>query len=70
LARGAALNEWLQQVRTTLLGAEIMVGLKRVGLTDLNFAASRQLIKDVAAAIENHQLGYNYRQANNRCAIC
>ena len=53
-----ALNEWLQQVRTKLLDAEIMAGLKRLDLPDLDFTPSKQLVKDVAAAIENHQLGY------------
>jgi ubiquinone/menaquinone biosynthesis C-methylase UbiE len=53
-----ALHELLQQVRTKLLGAEIMVGLKKLDLPDIDFTAAKQMVKDVAAAIENHQLGY------------
>jgi ubiquinone/menaquinone biosynthesis C-methylase UbiE len=52
------LNELLQQVRTKLLGAEIMIGLKKLDLPDLDFTAAKQMVKDAAAAIENHQLGY------------
>jgi len=52
------LNELLQQVRTKLLGAEIMIGLKKLDLPDLDLTAAKQMVKDVAAAIENHQLGY------------
>jgi ubiquinone/menaquinone biosynthesis C-methylase UbiE len=53
-----ALHELLQQVRTKLLGAEIMVGLKKLELPNVDFVAAKQTVKDVAAAIENHQLGY------------
>ena len=53
-----ALRELLQQVRTKLLGAEIMVGLKKLDLPDVDFTAAKQMVKDVAAAVENSQLGY------------
>ena len=53
-----ALIELLQQLSTKLLGAEIMVGLKKLDLPDLDFTAAKQMVKDVAAAVENRQLGY------------
>jgi arsenite methyltransferase len=57
-AHDEALHELLQQVKTKLLGAEIMVGLKKLNLPGVDFTAAKQMVKDVAAAIENHQLGY------------
>jgi ubiquinone/menaquinone biosynthesis C-methylase UbiE len=53
-----ALTELVGQVRTKLLGAEIMVGLKKLDLPGVDFGAAKQLVKDVVAAIEHRQLGY------------
>jgi hypothetical protein len=47
-----------QQVRTKLLGAEIMVGLKKLDLPGVDFAAAGQVVKDVVAVIEQRGLGY------------
>ena len=62
-----ALIELVQQVRKKLLGAEIMVGLKKLDLRDVDFITAKQMIKDVAAAIENHQLGYAIITASKAC---
>ena len=53
-----ALTELAQQVRTKLLGAEIMVGLKKLDLPGVDFGAAKQLVKDVVAVIEQRGLGY------------
>ena len=53
-----ALIELVQQVRSKLLGAEIMVGLKKLDLPGVDFSAAKQMVKDVVVAIEEHQLGY------------
>src|SRR5258708_18501701 len=53
-----ALTELVGQVRTKLLGAEIMVGLKKLDLPGVDFGAAKRLVKDVVAAIEQRQLGY------------
>jgi ubiquinone/menaquinone biosynthesis C-methylase UbiE len=53
-----ALTELVGQVRTKLLGAEIMVGLKKLDLPGVDFGAAKRLVKGVVAAIEQRQLGY------------
>jgi ubiquinone/menaquinone biosynthesis C-methylase UbiE len=53
-----ALTELAQQVRTKLLGAEIMVGLKKLDLPGVDFAAAKQVVKDLVAVIEQRGLGY------------
>jgi arsenite methyltransferase len=53
-----ALTELVGQVRSKLLGAEIMVGLKKLDLPGVDFGAAKQLMKNVVAAIERRQLGY------------
>lgn len=53
-----ALSELVHQVRAKLLGAEIMVGLKKLDLPGVDFSTAKQMVKDVTAAIEDRQLGY------------
>ena len=52
------LIQLVHQVRAKLLGAEIMVALKKLDLPGVNFSAAKQMVKDVSAAIEELQLGY------------
>ncbi len=52
------LTELVQQVRAKLLGAEIMVGLKKLDLPGVDFSAAKQMVKGVVAAIERRQMGY------------
>ena len=51
-------SELVQQVRAKLLGAEIMVGLKKLDLPGVDLGTAKQMVKDVRTAIEEHQLGY------------
>jgi arsenite methyltransferase len=53
-----SLRELVKQVRTKLLGAEIMVGLKELDLPGVDFSTAKQMVKDVIVAIEQNQLGY------------
>jgi len=53
-----ALTGLVQQVRAKLLGAEIVVGLKKLDLPGVDFVAAKRLVKDVVAAIEQRELGY------------
>ncbi len=55
-----ALTELVGQVRAKLLGAEIMVGLKKLDLPGVDFSAAKKLVKDVVAVIEHRQLGYGF----------
>jgi arsenite methyltransferase len=53
-----ALLEMVNQVRTKLLGAEIMVGLKKLDLPGVDFTAAKQMAHAALAAIRNGQCGY------------
>jgi arsenite methyltransferase len=59
-----SLSELVQQVRAKLLGAEIMVGLKKLDLPGVDFRTAKQMVKDVIVAIEQNQLGYALITAN------
>ena len=53
-----ALHEMVQQLRAKLLGAEVMVGLKKLDLPGVDFQASKQMAKCAQEAIRQGQLGY------------
>jgi hypothetical protein len=46
------------QIRMKLLGAEIMVGLKKVNLPGVDFVKAKELLKASLEAIQAGQLGY------------
>jgi len=53
-----ALLEMVNQVRMKLLGAEIMVGLKKFDFPGVDFMAAKQMARAASAAIEQGSLGY------------
>lgn len=53
-----ALTEMVSQVRGKLFGAEILVGLKKLDLPGVDFAAAKQMARAALKAIEQGQLGY------------
>ena len=53
-----ALLEMVNQVRVRLLGAEIMVGLKKLDLPGVDLAAAKQIAQAALAAIRRGDLGY------------
>ena len=53
-----ALVEMAAQIRMKLLGAEIMVGLKKVNLPGVDFVKAKELLKASLEAIQAGQLGY------------
>jgi ubiquinone/menaquinone biosynthesis C-methylase UbiE len=54
----AALTELVNQVRTRILAAEVMVGLKKLALPGFNFEDARNIAKSALRAIEEGRLGY------------
>lgn len=48
----------VNQLRIKLLGAEIMVGLKRMELPGVDFASAKRLAASAHEAIKRGQLGY------------
>lgn len=53
-----ALSEMVRQIRVKLLGAEILVGLKKLTLPGVDFASAKRLAGSALAAIEQGQIGY------------
>jgi ubiquinone/menaquinone biosynthesis C-methylase UbiE len=53
-----SLVEMAAQIRMKLLGAEIMVGLKKVNLPGVDFVKAKELLKASLEAIHAGQLGY------------
>lgn len=53
-----ALIELADQIRLKLLGAEILVGLKKLTLPGVNFATAKELLKVALEAIHDGRLGY------------
>jgi uncharacterized protein YgbK (DUF1537 family) len=53
-----ALLEMVHQVRMKLLGAEIMTGLKKLDLGDIDFTSAKQMAQAAMAAIQQGKLGY------------
>ena len=56
--QAGALTEMVRQIQGRLLGAEIMVGLKRPNLPNGDFAGARQFAKAALDAICRGKLGY------------
>ena len=54
----AALTQLVQQVRGKLLGAEIMVGLKKLDLPGVDLSAAKEMAKRALLAIQKGVLGY------------
>ena len=53
-----ALLEMVNQVRMKLLGAEIMVGLKKLELPGVDFAAAKEMARSALSAVRQGSLGY------------
>jgi arsenite methyltransferase len=53
-----ALSEMVHQIRMKMLGAEIMVGLRKLNLSGVDFTAAKQMAQAALAAIQQGQLGY------------
>jgi len=53
-----ALVELVHQIRMKLLSAEVLVGLKKLALSNVDFTSAKQMAKSAVAAIEQGQLGY------------
>jgi ubiquinone/menaquinone biosynthesis C-methylase UbiE len=53
-----ALTEFVSQIRTRLLAAEVMVRLRKVVLPDLDFKAAKGIAKHALEAIGRGSLGY------------
>jgi arsenite methyltransferase len=53
-----ALTEMVQQVRVKLLGVEVMKGLKKIELPDLDLAGAKSMAQSALQAIAQNQLGY------------
>ena len=53
-----ALKEIVDQVRTKLLGAEIMAGLKKLHMPDVDLGAVKRMVSSAMAAVKQEQLGY------------
>jgi hypothetical protein len=52
------LLEMVNQVRTKLLGAEIMVGLKKLELPGVDFTVAKKMARSAASAVQEGSLGY------------
>jgi arsenite methyltransferase len=48
----------VEQVRMKLLGAEIMAGLNKLRLPDVDLGAAKRMANSAMAAIKQGQLGY------------
>ena len=53
-----ALLEMVNQVRMKLLGAEIMVGLRKLELPGVDFTAAKQMARSALSAVQEGNLGY------------
>jgi len=53
-----ALLEMVNQVRMKLLGAQIMVGLKKLELPGVDFTAAKEMARLALAAVQRGSLGY------------
>ena len=53
-----ALLEMVNQVRMKLLGAEIMVGLKKLAMPDVDLSTAKQMAQAALAAVQQGALGY------------
>ena len=62
-----ALLEMVNQVRTKLLGAEIMVGLKKLELPGVDFTAAKEMARSAVSAVQRGSLGYAIIHAAKPC---
>ncbi|HXJ39413.1 MAG TPA: hypothetical protein VNH18_09035, partial [Bryobacteraceae bacterium] len=53
-----ALLEMVNQVRMKLLGAEIMVGLKKLDLPGIDFSDAKRMAQAALSAIQQGSVGY------------
>jgi ubiquinone/menaquinone biosynthesis C-methylase UbiE len=53
-----ALLEMVSQVRTKLLGTEILVGLKKMELPGVDFTAAKEMARSALSAVQEGSLGY------------
>ena len=53
-----ALTEMVRQIQGNLLGAEIMVGLKRLNFPDVDFSAAKRFAQAALNAVRDGRLGY------------
>jgi arsenite methyltransferase len=58
-AHDEALLDMVNQIRMKLLGTEIMVGLKKLDLPEVDFTAAKQMAQAALAAIQQGSLGYS-----------
>jgi len=55
-----ALTDLVRSIRKKLLGAEIMVGLKKLDLPGIDFTSAKQMATSALAAIQQGLLGYAF----------
>jgi arsenite methyltransferase len=60
-----ALTEMVNQIRMKLLGAELMVGLRKMELPDVDFVQAKQMARSALEAIQQGKLGYAIVAATN-----
>src|SRR6516164_4436153 len=53
-----ALHEMVRQVQAKLLGAEVLVGLKKIDLPGINFLSVKQMAATALSAVHQGHLGY------------
>jgi SAM-dependent methyltransferase len=53
-----ALTEMVQQIRMKLLSAEVLVGLKKLALPNVDFTSAKQMAQRALRATQQGQLGY------------
>ena len=53
-----ALTEMVQQIGMKLLSAEVLVGLKKLALPNVDFTSAKQMAQSALSAIQQGQLGY------------
>jgi|SRR6516162_7748570 ubiquinone/menaquinone biosynthesis C-methylase UbiE len=53
-----ALHEMVRQVQAKLLGAEVLVGLKKIDLPGIDFSSARRMSATALSAVQHGHLGY------------
>jgi hypothetical protein len=48
----------VQQIRMKLLSAEVLVGLKKLALPNVDFTSAKQMAQSTLSAIQQGRLGY------------
>jgi arsenite methyltransferase len=62
-----ALLEMAGHIRLKLLGAEVLVGLKKLTLPGVNFATAKELLNVALEAIQEGRLGYTIITSSTSC---